>query len=176
MSSTLSACSTAIQTSRATVSSPARSCTSWRERKRFTIPIFLLQRPQENSSGKSSYDPTLLNPRFSPGLLFFRVPFQDGATSIKSYLVKILPGSHTLPTQTYSLSLGKRAVNDCEREGVRRTLAEQGELLWSEATSGNYGARGREILSSLVLRGVLTIDMDSPISSATEFVPKNGSF
>ncbi|WP_221761648.1 TnsA endonuclease N-terminal domain-containing protein [Edaphobacter aggregans] len=74
------------------------------------------------------------------------------------------------------LRLGKRAVNDCEWEGVRRTLAEQGELLWSEATSDNYGAKGREILLSLVLRGILTIDMDSPISSATEFVPKNGSF
>jgi hypothetical protein len=74
------------------------------------------------------------------------------------------------------LRLGKRAVNDCEWEGVRRTLAEQGELVWSEATSGNYGAKGREILLSLVLRGVLTIDMDSPISSVTEFVPKNGSF
>jgi hypothetical protein len=74
------------------------------------------------------------------------------------------------------LSLGKREINDCEREGVRRTLAEQGELLWSEAASGNYGVKGREILLSLVLRGVLTIDMDSPISSATEFVPKNGSF
>jgi hypothetical protein len=73
------------------------------------------------------------------------------------------------------LSLGKRPVNDCEREGVRRTLAEQGELLWSEACSGNYGARGREILLSLVLRGILTINMDSPISSTTEFVPKNGS-
>jgi hypothetical protein len=74
------------------------------------------------------------------------------------------------------LKFGKQAVNDCEREGVRRTLAEQGELLWSDAICGNYGARGREILLSLVLRGVLTFDMDSPISSATEFVPKNGSF
>jgi hypothetical protein len=49
------------------------------------------------------------------------------------------------------LRLGKRAVNDCEWEGVRRTLAKQGELIWSEATSGNYGAKGREILLSLVL-------------------------
>ncbi len=66
-------------------------------------------------------------------------------------------------------------VNDCEWEDVRRTVAEQGALVWSEASSGNYGAKGREILLSLVLRGVLTIDMDSPISPATEFVAKNGS-
>jgi hypothetical protein len=73
------------------------------------------------------------------------------------------------------LSLGKRAVSDCEWEDVRRTVAERGALVWSEASSGNYGAKGREILSSLVLRGVLTIDMNSPISPATEFVPKKGS-
>ena len=72
------------------------------------------------------------------------------------------------------LSLGKRAVSDCEWEDVRRTLAEQGSLVWSETSSGNYGAKGREVLSSLVLRGVLTIDMNSPISPATEFFPKNG--
>jgi hypothetical protein len=72
------------------------------------------------------------------------------------------------------LRLGKRLVSDCEWEGVRRTLADQGELVWSEAISGNYGTRGREILSSLVLRGVLTIDMNSPILPATEFVAKNG--
>jgi hypothetical protein len=53
------------------------------------------------------------------------------------------------------LSLGKRVVSHCEWENVRRTVAEQGSLVWSEASSGNYGARGRVILASLVLRGVL---------------------
>jgi hypothetical protein len=72
------------------------------------------------------------------------------------------------------LSLGKRPVSDCEWEDVRLRVAEQGALVWSEANSGHYGAKGREILSSLVLRGVLTIDMNSPISPATEFVAKNG--
>src|SRR5258707_1105938 len=72
------------------------------------------------------------------------------------------------------LSLGKRPGSDCEWEDVRRTVEEQGSLVWSEASSGNYGAKGREILSSLLLRGVLTIDMNSPISPATEFVAKNG--
>jgi len=73
------------------------------------------------------------------------------------------------------LSLGKRAITDCEWEDIRQTVTEEGSLVWSEASSGNYGARGREVLSSLVLRGVLTIDMNSPISPATEFVAKNGS-
>ena len=72
------------------------------------------------------------------------------------------------------LSLGKRAVSDGEWEGVRRTLAEQGSWTWSEACAGNYGAKGREILCSLVLRGVLAIDMNVPISPATEFVARKG--
>jgi hypothetical protein len=72
------------------------------------------------------------------------------------------------------LSLGKRAVSDCEWEDVRRTMAEQGSLFWSEACAGNYGARGREILCNLVLRGALTIDMNLPIWSATEFTARKG--
>jgi hypothetical protein len=72
------------------------------------------------------------------------------------------------------LSVGKRAVSDCEWEEVRRTMAEQERLLWSEACAGNYGMRGREILCSLVLKGVLTIDMNMPISPATEFVARKG--
>jgi hypothetical protein len=72
------------------------------------------------------------------------------------------------------LSLGKRAVSDCEWEDVRRTMAEQDSLVWSEACAGNYGPKGREILCSLVLRGVLTIDMNAPISPTTEFVARKG--
>ena len=79
-----------------------------------------------------------------------------------------------LGNATLLLSLGKRAVSDCERENVRRTIAEQGALVWSEACAGHYGRNGREILCSLVLRGALTIDMNLPISSATEFVARKG--
>jgi hypothetical protein len=72
------------------------------------------------------------------------------------------------------LSLGKRAISECEWENVRRTVAEQGALVWSEACAGNYGRNGREILCSLALRGVLTIDMNLPISPATEFTARKG--
>jgi len=72
------------------------------------------------------------------------------------------------------LSLGKRAVSDAEFEDVRRTMAEQGSLAWAEACAGNHGPRGREILCSLALRGVLTIDMNLPISLTTEFVAEKG--
>jgi hypothetical protein len=72
------------------------------------------------------------------------------------------------------LSLGKRAVTDCEWEDVRRTMAEQESLVWSEACAGNYGARGRQILCSLVLKGMLTIDINVPISLSTEFAARKG--
>jgi hypothetical protein len=47
-------------------------------------------------------------------------------------------------------------------------------LVWSEACSGIYGPKGREIICGLVLRGVLTIDMNATISLSTEFVAKKG--
>jgi hypothetical protein len=72
----------------------------------------------------------------------------------------------------FLLGLGRRAVTDCEQEFIRRTLARHGSLLWSDACSGEYGPRGREIFCSLVLRGVLTIDLNLPISPSTRFVAR----
>lgn len=74
------------------------------------------------------------------------------------------------------LGLGRRAIADCERESIRRALARQGSLLWSDACRGEYGVRGREILCNLVLSGILTIDMNSPILPATRFVAAKGEF
>jgi hypothetical protein len=70
------------------------------------------------------------------------------------------------------LRFGRSAVSDCEREFIRQTVNRYGSLLWSDAGSGKYGPRGREILCSLVLRGVLTIDLNSPISSGTRFIAR----
>jgi hypothetical protein len=92
----------------------------------------------------------------------------------RTVLAEDLASQPRLNNANLLLSLGKRAVSDCEREDVRRTMTEQGTLAWAEAYAGNYGARGRETLCSLVLRGVLTIDMNVPISLATEFVARKG--
>src|ERR1017187_4052005 len=43
------------------------------------------------------------------------------------------------------LSLGQRAVTDYEWEDVRRTMAEQGSLVWSEACAGNYRSEERRV-------------------------------
>jgi hypothetical protein len=92
----------------------------------------------------------------------------------RTVLAEDLASQPRLSNANLLLSLGKRAVSDCEREDVRRTIAEQGTLVWADACAGYYGARGREILCSLVLRGVLTIDMNATISPVTEFVARKG--
>ena len=92
----------------------------------------------------------------------------------RTVLAEDLARQPCLSNANLLLSLGKRAVSDCEWEDARRTMAERGALVWSEACSGNYGTRGRAILCGLVLRGALIIDMNVPISPATRFVPKKG--
>lgn len=72
----------------------------------------------------------------------------------------------------FLLGFGRRAVTDCEQEFIRRVLTRHGSLLWSDACRGEYGPRGREIFCSLVLRGVLTIDLNLPISPSTHFVAR----
>ncbi len=141
--------------------------------ERVHYPDILVTTTTGKQLWKSSTDPTLRKPRFSPGQLFFRMLFRGGLR-YQTVFGEDLARQPRLNNANLLLRLGKRVVSDCEWEGVRRALAEQGELVWSEAISGNYGTKGREILSSLVLRGVLTIDMNSPISPATEFVAKNG--
>lgn len=74
------------------------------------------------------------------------------------------------------LGFGRRAATNCEQEFIRQALKQDGSLLWSDACCGKYGPRGREILCSLVLRGVLTIDLDSPISPGTRFVSRKEDF
>ena len=76
----------------------------------------------------------------------------------------------------FLLGFGRRAVTDCEQEFIRRALTRRGSLLWSDACRGEYGPRGREILCSLVLRGVLTIDLNLPISPTTRFVARKEEF
>lgn len=67
------------------------------------------------------------------------------------------------------LRIGAQAVGDCEWEEIRRVLQQRGLLIWSEACRGDYGLKGCEILCSLVLRGILAIDMNSPVSPNTHF-------
>ncbi len=67
------------------------------------------------------------------------------------------------------LRFGARGVGDSEWEEIRRVVQQRGRLIWSEACRGDYGPKGCEILCGLVLRGILAIDMNSPVSPNTHF-------
>ncbi len=69
------------------------------------------------------------------------------------------------------LNFGHHHVTECEQEFIRRALKQRGALVWSEACSGIYSARGREILCRLTLNGNLSMDMDAQWSPDTQFVP-----
>lgn len=92
----------------------------------------------------------------------------------RTVLAEDLARQPRLSNANLLLRLGQRAFSDCEWEDVRRTMAEQGSLVWSEACAGIGGPKGREILCSLVLRGVLAIDMNVPISPTTELLTRKG--
>lgn len=72
------------------------------------------------------------------------------------------------------LKFGKKPVTDNDYEIIRRALYKRGALSWSEACGGDYGAKGRDNLCSLAVRGTLRIDMGVPISPATQFLPRKG--
>lgn len=66
---------------------------------------------------------------------------------------------------------GLRAVAPEEHESIRLKLKHSPYLVWSEACSGTYGTRGREILCRLALEGVLRVDTTAPWTDATRFLP-----
>jgi hypothetical protein len=72
------------------------------------------------------------------------------------------------------LRFGRHEISGYEYESVRLIQKRQGVLVWSEAGSGAYGTRGREILCNLTLRGILAIDINVPWSDDTKFLATKG--
>jgi hypothetical protein len=68
------------------------------------------------------------------------------------------------------LRYGRRMASDNEREYVRLALKSKGHLSWSEVCEGDLGTHSREIVCRLVLEGVLSFDMDSPLGPSTQFL------
>jgi hypothetical protein len=67
------------------------------------------------------------------------------------------------------LRYGRRTASDNEREYVRLVLKRKGHLIWSEVCEGALGTHSREIVCRLVLEGVLSFDLDSPLGLSTQF-------
>jgi hypothetical protein len=72
------------------------------------------------------------------------------------------------------LRFGRTEVSGYEYESLRLIHKRQGVLIWSEACTGAYGTKGREILCSLALREILTVDIDAPWSGNTKFFVAKG--
>lgn len=68
------------------------------------------------------------------------------------------------------LQFGRDPVTECEQEFIRRALKRYGQLIWSSACAGEYGARGRQILCRMVINGTLSIDLNEIWSADTRFV------
>jgi hypothetical protein len=72
------------------------------------------------------------------------------------------------------LQFGRKQVTAQDWEQIRRAVKEGSTLRWLEICRGDYGIQAREIVSGLVLRGVLRLDMNSPITAMTRFHVANG--
>lgn len=70
------------------------------------------------------------------------------------------------------LRYGRRVASDNECEYVRLALKSKGHLRWSDVCTGFLGSRGREIVCRLVLEGVLSFDVDSPLGPGTQFLER----
>jgi len=108
-----------------------------------------------------------------------RTRFLAQALLLWGYTYRIVLGEDLarqphLDNISYLLRFGNKPVTDYDYEVIRRALSQKGFLTWSEACCGHYGAKGRENICSLVVRGVLSIDMDLPLSPATQFHPCRG--
>jgi len=70
------------------------------------------------------------------------------------------------------LRYGRRTASENEREYVRLALKRTGQLSWSEPCEGALGTHSREIVCRLVLEGVLSFDVDSPLGPSTQFLER----
>lgn len=65
------------------------------------------------------------------------------------------------------LRFGRNKVPELQREVVRRSIAREGSLTWSDACSGRLGKTGREVVCRMLLEGILEVDMAAPIVPTT---------
>ncbi len=66
---------------------------------------------------------------------------------------------------------GKRPMTFLEREQLQQHLRQKGSVNWGEACAGLYGKPGKEILCRAAIEGILSVDLNSKLSHATQFCP-----
>jgi len=65
------------------------------------------------------------------------------------------------------LKYGRAPIADIAREKVRQLLLVNGCISWGAVLNGELGAHGRNIVCRLILEGVLTIDLEQPMTAET---------
>ena len=70
------------------------------------------------------------------------------------------------------LRFGRRITNGDEFEYVKTVLKQDRKVSWADACNGRFGRCGREIVCHLVLQGVLSVEMDSPIRATSQFLAR----
>lgn len=74
------------------------------------------------------------------------------------------------------LRYGRRPLEELDRERLRLLLRKRGSLTWFDASAGAYGPFGRDALCRLALEGVLSVDMNKPLTADTQFSCVKGEF
>lgn len=67
------------------------------------------------------------------------------------------------------LTHGRKKIGSLDRERARELFAAVPEISWGTATRGDLGKNGRSTLSRLALEGVISCDLEQPISAKSVF-------
>jgi len=70
------------------------------------------------------------------------------------------------------LRFGRRMTNDDDREYVQRVLKKDHRISWADACNGRFGSRGRKTVCYLVLQGIVSLEMDSPLNATSQFLKR----
>lgn len=137
--------------------------------ERVHYPDLLVTTAEEKELWEVKPRPKALDPEVLARTTFLARALPSWGYAYKVVFAEDLAIQPRLTNANLLLRFGTKDVDGQEWEQVRRIVGQRGRLIWSEACNGDYGTRGCGILCGLVLRGVLTIDMNFPISATTQF-------
>jgi hypothetical protein len=76
-----------------------------------------------------------------------------------------------LTNATQLVRFGRRPLALIDRWQLQQEINRDSPLTWGRACTGALGPFGREVLCRAVLEGILSIDLDTPITRETCFLP-----
>ena len=119
-----------------------------------------------------------IKPAFADRTRFLEAALPQYGYTYRMVIAEDLAKEPRLSNVIKLLKYGREPVNDLAREHVRQILLTAPSVCWASASNGDLGPCGREVLSRLVLEGVLSCDVEQPLGATTCFVstrPANGA-